>query len=79
MVTRLVQNTCICNRRKTIHNYLRDVPNKKKKHPTINSNNILLAITKDNNILELQGLLEHNDFIGKPAIKIKQMLCIKQT
>jgi hypothetical protein len=39
----------------------------------------MLAITKDNNIFELQGILEHNDFIGKPAIKIKQMLCIKQT
>jgi hypothetical protein len=39
----------------------------------------MLAITKDNNILELQGPFEHNDFIGKLATKIKQMLCIKQT
>jgi len=27
----------------------------------------------DNNILELQGLLEHNKFIGKPTTKIKEM------
>jgi len=27
------------------------------------------AIRKDNNIFELQGLLEHNDSIGKPTTK----------
>jgi hypothetical protein len=35
--------------------------------PTINSDNILPTIPKDNNILELQ-VLEHNDFTNKPAI-----------
>jgi hypothetical protein len=29
----------------------------------MNSDNILPFVTKDNNILELQSLLEHNDFI----------------
>jgi hypothetical protein len=72
MVTRLVQNTCIHNRRKTIHNYLKDVPNKKKNHPTINSNSIMPAITKDNNILELQGLLEHNDLLAKLQSKLNK-------
>ncbi len=78
MVIRLVQNTCIHNRRKTIHNFLKYVPSKKRRHPTINYDNILLTIAKDENILELQGFLEHNDFIGKPTIKIKEMLCIRQ-
>jgi len=72
MVIKLVQNTCIHNRRKTIHNYLKYVPSKKRRHPTINYDNILLTLAKDNNILELQGLLEHNDFIGKPKPKLNK-------
>jgi len=79
MVTRLVQNTCIHNTRKTIHNYLRDVPNQRKRHLNSNYNSIMPAITKDKIILKLQSPFEHNDFIGKLVIKIKQMLCIKQT
>ncbi len=79
MVTKLVQNTCIHNTRKTICNYLRYVPSKKRRHLATNYDNILLVVTKDNNILELQGLLEYNDFTSKLANKIKQtMLCIKQ-
>jgi hypothetical protein len=50
---------------------------KKKGHHVINSNNVLPTITKDNNINELQGLLEHNDFTNEPAI-IKQMLDMYQ-
>jgi len=41
--------------RKTIQNYLKNVPSKKKGHPTINFDNILPIVTKDNNILELQA------------------------
>ncbi len=55
------------------------MPNEKKRHPTTNFNNILLAITNNNNILEWQGPFEHNDCIGELVTKIKQMLCIKQT
>jgi hypothetical protein len=55
----------------TIHNYLKYVPNKKRKHPTINYDNILLSVATDNIILELQGFLKHNDFIGKPTTIIK--------
>jgi hypothetical protein len=40
---------------------------KKGGQPAINSDNILLTIPKDNNILELQ-ILEHNDFTSKLAI-----------
>jgi len=50
---------------------------KKKGHHVINSNNILPAVTKDNNIFELQDLLEHNDFTNEPAT-IKQMLDMYQ-
>jgi len=35
---------------------------------------MLHVITKDNNILELQHLLEYNDFISKLTTKIKQIL-----
>jgi hypothetical protein len=38
---------------------------------------ILPTITKDNNIFELQGLLEHNDFTNELAT-IKQMLNMYQ-
>jgi hypothetical protein len=78
MVTKLVQNTCNQNRKKTIHNYLKNVPSKKKGHPTTNFDNILLIVIKDNNILELQSHLEHNDFINKLATIIKQMLHMYQ-
>jgi hypothetical protein len=30
----------------------------------------MFVVAKDNDILELQGLLEHNDFDNKPTIKI---------
>jgi hypothetical protein len=43
-------------------------------HLPISFNNIIHAATKDNNIFELQGLLEHNDFISKPTTIIIQML-----
>jgi len=56
-----------------------NVPNKKRRHIATNFDNILLVVAKDNGILELQGLLEHNNFIGKLAIRILKMLCIKQT
>jgi hypothetical protein len=56
-----------------------NVPSKERMHLPTNFDSILLVVAKDNGILELQGLLEHNNFIGKLAIRIKQMLCIKQT
>ncbi len=74
MVIKLVQNTCTYNKRKKNHNYLKNVPSKKRGHYAINFNNIPHVVTKDNNIFELQGLLEHNDFISKPRIRIIQML-----
>jgi len=40
------------------------------KHPPTDFDSILLVITKDNVNLELQGLLEHNDFINKLVSKI---------
>jgi len=76
MTTKLVQNTCIHNKKKKINNYLKYVQSKKRRHPTTNFNNILHVVAKDNNILELQSLFEHNDFTSKPITKIKQMLCI---
>jgi len=54
------------------------VPSKKRRHLATNFDSILLVVAKDNGILELQGLLEQNNFIDKPQIRIKQMLCIKQ-
>jgi hypothetical protein len=74
MVIKLVQNTCTYNKRKKNHNYLKNVPSKKRGHLAITFNNILHVVTKDNNIFELQGLLEHNDFISKPTTRIIQML-----
>jgi hypothetical protein len=67
LATRLVQNTCTHNKRKTINNYLRYVPSKKKEHLATNSNDILPTIAKDDNIIQLQGLLKHNDFTCKPV------------
>ncbi len=51
---------------------MRNVPSKKNGHLATNYDNILPVVTKDNNIFELQGLLEHNDFTTKPTT-IKQM------
>jgi hypothetical protein len=79
MVVKLVQNTCTHNMRNTIQNYLKNVSSKKRVHLTINFDNILPIVTKDNNIFELQGLLEHNDFISKVATIMKQMLYMYQT
>jgi hypothetical protein len=45
------------------------VPSKKRRHSSTYSNNILPTITKNNNILELQHFLKHNDFVGKSANK----------
>jgi hypothetical protein len=55
-----------------------NVPSKKKRHLATNFDSIWVVVVEDNGILELQGLLEHNNFIGKRTIRIKQMLCIKQ-
>jgi hypothetical protein len=74
MVIKLVQNTCTYNKRKTNHNYLKYVQSKNRGHLAITFNNILHAVTKGNNIFELQSILEHNDFINKPTTIIIQML-----
>jgi hypothetical protein len=47
------------------------VPSKKRGHLATNSNDILPLVTKDDNIRELQGLLEHIDFTCKPATNNK--------
>jgi hypothetical protein len=60
MATKPVQNTCIHNRKKSIYNYMINVPSKKRRYLATNFDNILLVVVKDNDILELQGLL------GKP-------------
>jgi hypothetical protein len=54
------------------------MPSKKKRHLAINFDNIMLVVIKDNNTPELQGFLEHNDFISK-LLTIKQMLNMYQT
>jgi hypothetical protein len=46
MPIRLVQNSCTHNKIKTIHNCFRNVLSKKKGHPTINYDNIILKILK---------------------------------
>jgi hypothetical protein len=46
--------------KKSIHNYMINVPSKKRRHLATIFDSILLVVTKDNDILELQGLL------GKP-------------
>jgi hypothetical protein len=74
MAIRLVQNTCTHNKKKTINNYLTNVPSKKRGHLATNFDSILFIVGKDiNNIFQLQGLLEHNGFNNKLAT-IKQML-----
>jgi hypothetical protein len=52
------------------------VPTKKRWHPTSDSDDILLIVTKDDNILELQGLLDHKDFTNKFATKITHAMLI---
>jgi hypothetical protein len=52
------------------------VPNKKRWHPTTNYDDILLIVTKDDNILELQGLLEHKDFTKKSTTEIIHAMLI---
>jgi hypothetical protein len=79
LVIKLVQNTTTHNMRKRIHNYLKNVPCKKRWHSTIASNNILSNVTKDNNILELQNLLEQNDFDGKPIKIFNDVMLIYAT
>jgi hypothetical protein len=53
MIIILVQNTNIDNKWKWIHNYFKNVPNKKKFHFANDFNNILFVATKDNDIFEL--------------------------
>ncbi len=48
---------------------IENVQNKKRWHSPTNFDNVLPIITKDTNIIKLQGLLEHNDFASKPTIK----------
>jgi hypothetical protein len=76
VVTKLVQNTSIHNKREKIHNYLKNVTSKKRWHPPTNFDSILLVITKDNVNLELQGLLEQNDFTNKLVTKITHAMSI---
>jgi hypothetical protein len=59
--------------RKAINNYLKNMPSKKRGHLVNNCDNIIHVLINDNNILELQGLLEHNDFTSELAT-ITQML-----
>jgi len=42
----------------------------------IDFDDILLIVIKDDNILELQGLLEHKDFTNKLATKIAHAMLI---
>ncbi len=69
----LVQNTCTHKMRKAINNYLKNMPSKKRGYLAINCDNILPIVINDNNILELQGLLEHKFFTSELAT-ITQML-----
>jgi predicted patatin/cPLA2 family phospholipase len=64
-----------------IHNYFLNVPSKKRKHFSIYSNNVVPIITKDNNILELQGFLKHNDFAKKSTNKFLNAMfkCLTKT
>jgi hypothetical protein len=45
------------------------VLSKKRWDSSIDFKSILLVVTKDNNIVELQGLFEHNDFVSKPTTR----------
>jgi len=46
---------------------------KKRRHSSSYFNNILPVVTKDNNILELQGFLKH-DFVTKLVIKFQHAM-----
>jgi hypothetical protein len=74
MANRLVQNTSPHSKKKKTHNYLKNVPSKKRWHPP--TNNILSVVTKHNKIFELQCLLEHNDFTSKPTTSITHAMLI---
>jgi hypothetical protein len=62
--------------KKRIHNYLKNVPSKKRLHLPTNFDNIFAFVIKDNNILELQGFLKHNDFTSKLATRITYAMLI---
>jgi hypothetical protein len=47
------------------------VPSKKRRHSSTYSDDILLTITKNNNILELQNFFKCNDFAKKIAKILK--------
>jgi len=51
--------------------YFKNVPSKKRRNFSTYSNSILPTITKNNNILELQGFFKHNDFVGISTNKLK--------
>lgn len=70
MAIKLVQNTSTQNKRKKIHDYLKNVTSKKRWHPLTYFDSIWFVITKENVNLELQGFLEHNDFTNKFVIRI---------
>jgi hypothetical protein len=76
---RLVQNTSTHNGRKKIHNYFRNVPCKKRWHSLTNYNSILFVVIKDNNILELQSLSEHDAFASKPIKTFNHVMLIYTT
>jgi hypothetical protein len=70
MAIKLVQNTSTQNKRKKIHDYLKNVTSKKRWHLPTYFDSIWFVITKENVNLELQGFLEHNDFTNKFVIRI---------
>jgi hypothetical protein len=47
------------------------VLSKKRRHFSIYYDSILPTTTHNNIILELQGFLKHNDFVGKSIKKLK--------
>jgi hypothetical protein len=49
------------------------------KNPFTYSDNILPTITKNNNVLELQGFLKHNDFASKSTNKFKIPMLVNLT
>ncbi len=51
----------------------------KRWHSNIASNSIFSNVMKDNNILELQNLLEQNDFDGKPVKIFNDVMLIYVT
>lgn len=72
-----IQNTNIYNQGKIMHNYLRNMPCKRRRHFSINFGRSLFAITYlVNSISKLQNLLEHNQFGCKLANKIQHSMLI---